>query len=238
VGNPVISTQPVFYLFIAVTILLSLGYLWGRRRNKRIFITAFESMVDVLKPKDQQFTNIGGLSGYHANIIPKKNKYIRRVDATITLLPRQSWLYYPFSRLVRRFDRLFILFTLSPKAVGVLEEGHLIERKYSGFMGAKIDNADSLHQETFEWGGMTFYMYYENDAVKRELEDAKQRLAEPGTLRHLALVPDQDRMWIFMIPRLGTVHGIVSKLNDWFIATVGARVAAEKEAKTQAKSGA
>ena len=232
-GNPAITAQPVFFLFIAATILLSLGYLWGRRRNKRIFLNAFDSMVEVLKPKDQQFINIGGLSGYHANIVPRKNKYIRRVDATITLLPRQSWLYYPFSKLVRRYDRLFMLFTLSPKAVGLLEEGHIIERKYSGFMGASIENEDSLHKEEFEWGGMTFYLYYENERVKRELEDARQRLGEPATLRHLALVPDQDRMWIFLIPRMGTVHRVIETLNNWFIATVGARLSAEKLARAE-----
>lgn len=228
-----VTTQPIFYLFIAATILLSLGYIWGRRRNKRIFLSAFESMVEVLKPKDQQFTNIGGLSGYHANLIPRKNRYIRRVDATITLLPRQSWLYYPFSRLVRKFDRMFMLYSLSPKASGVLEEGHIIERRYSGFMGARIENADSLHKEEIEWGGMQFHRYYESEHVRRELDDAMNRLGEPGPLRHLALVPDQDRMWIFLIPRLGTVHRTVEVLTNWFIATVGARVGAEKEAKAR-----
>ena len=234
-GGPAVTTQPVFYLFIAASILLSLGYIWGRRRNKRIFLSAFESMVDVLKPKDQQFTNIGGLSGYHANIIPRKNRYIRRVDATITLLPRQSWLYYPFSKMVRRYDRMFMLYSLSPKAAGVLEEGHIIEQRYSKFMGASIENADSLHREEIEWGGLTFYLYYESERVKRELEDARSRLGEPSTLRHLALVPDQDRMWIFMIPKRGTVHPVVDTLTNWFIGAVGARVGAEKEAK--ARSG-
>lgn len=232
-GDPGISTQPLFYLFIAASILLSLGYVWGRRKNKRIFLNAFESMVDVLKPKDQQFTNIGGISGYHANLVPRKNKYIRRVDATITLLARQSWLYYPFSRLMRRFDRMFMLFTLSPKAYGVLEEGHIIEQKYSTFLGARIENADALESEELEWGDKQFYLYYANERVKRELEDAKARLGEPGPLRHLALVPSQERMWIFLIPRIGAVHPLVSSLNEWFIATVGQRVAEQKQAKAE-----
>ncbi|MFP4230790.1 MAG: hypothetical protein ACLFRR_02955 [Spirochaetaceae bacterium] len=232
-GETVVTTQPVFYLFIAATILLSLGYLWGRRRNKRIFSSALEAMVQVLKPKDQQFTNIGGLTGYHANLIPRKNKYIRRVDATITLLPRQSWLYYPISKLTRRFDRLFMLFTLSPKAAGILREGHLIEDRYSRLPAAWIENADALGHEELEWDGLRFHLYYADEQVRRELEDARERLGACGPLRHLALVPEQDRMWIFMIPRLGTVHRIVDTLNEWFIATIGARVAAEKEAKAR-----
>jgi len=53
-----ILTQPVFFLFIAFTMLLSLGYLWGKRANKRVFLAAFNDLVDVVKPDDQTFTNI------------------------------------------------------------------------------------------------------------------------------------------------------------------------------------
>jgi hypothetical protein len=40
-------------------------------------------------------------------------------------------------------------------------------------------------------------------------------------------------MWIFMIPRMGTVHRVVETLNNWFIATVGARLSAEKLARAE-----
>ncbi len=87
-NNSDIVNTPIFYLFIAFTILITLGYSWGRRRNKRIYLIAFNGLKELIKPKDQQYTNIGGLTGYHANFIPKKNELMRRVDTTITLLPR------------------------------------------------------------------------------------------------------------------------------------------------------
>ncbi len=219
-----VTSQPVFYLFIGITILLTLGYSWGRRANKRIVIGALDDLQALFKPKDQQFTNIGGLTGYHANFIPLHNRHARRVDATCTLLPRQSWLYYPISRMIRRFDRLYLVFHLAEKAVGTLTEGHLIERRYSAFMGAKVENAAELERESFEWGGLQFELYYEDQVARDALLDVKARLGEPGGLRHVALVPEQDRMFLFMIPVRGTVGKTVGVIFEWFNALVDARL--------------
>ncbi|WP_455382197.1 hypothetical protein [Salinispira pacifica] len=218
-----VTTQPVFYLFIALSVLLSLGYAWGARRNKRILNQAFSDLAEIFKPKDQQFTNIGGLSGYHANFIPHRNRYIRRVDATVTLLPRQSWLYLPISRLIRRFDRLYMVLYLAPEAMGSLKEGHIIEKGYSTFHGAKIENESSLRRETITWGGMTWFLYFADEEIKRALERCMESLGEPGPLRHVALVPEQERMFLFMIPRLGQVKPVVSSVHQWFVQLLGSR---------------
>ena len=213
-----VSNQPVFYLFIALTILLTLGYNWGKRRNRKILTAAFDAITDVLRPKDQTFTNIGGLTGYHANFVPHRDRYIRQVDVTITLLPRQSWLWLPFSRMIRRFDRLFLAFHLSRRAAGTLREGHLIEKFYSTFMGAKIENADSLQMETFQWGSKTFFLYYRNETVKDEMERCRQAIGpDPGPLRHVALVPKRDRLFVFLIPLRGQVRPVVAAVHQWFL---------------------
>ncbi|MFW6337522.1 MAG: hypothetical protein ACOC25_01250 [Alkalispirochaetaceae bacterium] len=215
-GNEQVTTQPIFYLFIAATILLSLGYGWGRRRNRRIFLTAFDDLKAILKPRDQQYTNIGGLSGYHANFLPNKNSVIRRADVTITLLPRQSWLWYPFSFFIRKFDRLFLNFELSKSSFGALKEGHLIEKRYARLAGARIENADSLQSEELTWDGLSFILYFEDEEVKQAFLDCKKRLQQPNTLRHLALVPERQRIFLFMIPRMGTVDAVVRPIYDWF----------------------
>ncbi len=226
-----VADQPVFYLFIAITILLTLGYSWGKRRNRKIIREAFDAITAVLRPKDQTFTNIGGLTGYHANFIPDRNRYIQQVDATMTLLPRQSWLWYPFSRMIRRFDRLFLSFHLARRAAGTLREGHLIEKKYSTFMGAKIENTDSLTMETFQWGNRTFYHYYRNEKVKTEMERCRERIGpDPGPLRHVALVPKRDRMFVFLIPEPGRVKPVVAAIHAWFLDV------AESDAKARGDS--
>lgn len=86
-------------------------------------------------------------------------------------------------------------------------------------------------KETIAWGGKTFYLYYEDADIKRDLDRCMALLGEPGPLRHVALVPEQDRMFLFMIPRLGKVKEIVSPVHQWFIQLVGSRRSAESPAE-------
>ena len=232
-GEVDVTQQPIFYLFIAFTILLTLGYSWGRRGNKRIYLSAFNALVETLRPKDQNFTTIGGQTGYHANLIPKKNSFIRRVDATITLLPRQSWLYLPFSLLTFRYDRLFLMMLFSKKAMGVLSEGHLIEEKYSKFRGPKITNAEQLQKEAFRWGDRDFLLYYADELVKADLLELKDRLKEPKHLRHVAVVPDRDQAFLFMIPKKGYVREAFPIIYKWLNRLIERR-RSEKEASKEA----
>ncbi len=226
--NTEITTSPWFYLLIAASLFLTLTYSWGRRKNKRIFLSAFNGLLAVVNSKDQQFTNIGGIAGYHANIVPKNNTLVRRVDATITLLPRQSLMFLPFSLLIRRFDRLFMIFYLAPDVTGSLAEGHLLEEKYSRFGSAKIDSEEQLQKETFQWGGKTFFMYYSEPWVKKELEKCRSLLGEPQGIRHIAMVPSQDRFWVFMVPRMDTVEGIMAELYPWMVNLLKKRQKAVK----------
>ena len=214
--NKEILNEPLFYLFIAATILLSLGYTWGKRRIKRIYLSAFNDLIDVIKPKNHQFTNIGGLTGYHATFILKKREIIKKVEATLTLLPRQSWLYYPFSLLLHGFDKLYITITLSKKMESPqFSEGHIIEKKYSGFRAPKIENVKLLNKEEITWGNRVFLFYYENEEVKEKLKALMKSLSEPGYLRHIAIVPSEQRLYIFMIPKYRKVKENLTPVFRW-----------------------
>lgn len=216
-ANAEITEQPVFYLFIAASILLSLGYSWGKRRNRSILRGTLDGISEVLKPRDQQYTNIGGLTGYHANFLPGALKLVRRVDLTITLLPRQSWLYMPFSWLTRRFDRLYMSFELNKKARGRLREGHLIERSFEKMRGNRIENSDTLVHREVTWGKRTFHLYGVDDAMIRHLQNLQERLGrDPGRLRHVALVPEQDRYYLFVIPHFEETQRTVAVVSRWF----------------------
>lgn len=211
-----IATQPAFYLLIAGTVLLSLGFVRGRRRNRRILRGSFDALSETLKPRDQQFTNIGGQTGYHANFIPGACRSVRRVDATLTLLPRQSWLYMPFSYLIQHFDRLFLTFFVNKRGRKVLKEGHLIETRFEKMRGNRIDNIDQLQKENLEWEGMNFHLYYMDQAMRDHLLKLKDRLGQPGNFRHAAIVPCEEAAYLFQIPRPQTVGPIVSAFRDWF----------------------
>ncbi len=205
--------QPLFFLFIAFSLFLSLGYYWGRRRNKQIFLSAFHDLVDIVKPDEQKFTNIGGTIGYHANLFVKKKGAVSQVDATITMLPRQSLLYMPISKLIMRHDRLFITIHLNRAPAG---EGHLIEKKYAAFRGPKIKEADKLYREEIKWGNLDFILYYENIKIHGHLAGLMKDLPGPGNLRHVALIPREKKGFVFAIPRMKEVGRDFGPVYRWF----------------------
>ncbi len=213
-----ILTQPVFFLFVAFSFLLTFGYFWGRRHNKEIFLSAFNDLMEVFHPDDQTFTNIGGAIGYHANLyFRKKGAFLSRVDATITMLPRHSWLYFPISKLIKKYDRLFIELYLKTKPA---EECHLIETQYSRFVGAAISGAERFNREVVTWGTCTFLLYYESMETHTRLMRFIDRNPEPGIIRHIAIVPDQKKCFIFMIPLKGQVARYLTPVYRWLPSVV------------------
>jgi hypothetical protein len=210
--------QPIFFLFIGFSVLLTLGYFWGRRSNRRIYRSAFNDLVNVVKPDDRNFTNIGGAIGFHANLfIKKKGTLCSRIDATITLLPRHSWLYLPISKLLRKYDRLFItLYMKKPPS----EEAHMIERKYSKFMGSKIENAHLMHHETVKWENLDFHLYYHSSEMREKMRSFMRANPAPGVIRHIALVPEQKKGFIFMIPKKEQVARYFAPIYQWLPSVV------------------
>lgn len=207
-----IITQPVFFLFVAFSFLLTCGYFWGRRSNRKIFLSAFNDLLQVFSPADQKFTNIGGAIGYHANLyIRKKGAFLSRVDVTITMLPRHALLYLPISKLIRKYDRLFMELYIKDKP---REECHLIEAGYSRFAGAKISD-QHLQKESVNWGKYKFYLFYESSRTKQGFVDFMHSNPEPGIIRHIAIVPDQKKCFIFMIPKKGEVARYLLPVYKW-----------------------
>jgi len=207
-----IARQPLFYLFVAFSALLSFGYFWGKRVNERLFRTVFEELVAVVRPVDQTFTNIGGLIGYHASLTMPKKGAIEAVNATITFLPRHSWLWMPISKLIRKYDRLFITLHLRQTPIA---EGHLIEAAYARFRGPKITNAASLNHERVVWGNLDFLLYHGSNRIRDRLRSFVADHPDPGTLRHIAIVPEQKKCFIFMIPLKGQVARSLSPVYQW-----------------------
>jgi hypothetical protein len=207
-----LARQPIFYLFIAFSALLSFGYFWGKRVNERLYRSAFEELVAVVKPIDQTFKNIGGLIGYHASLAMPKKGAVEAVEATITFLPRHSWLWMPFSKLIRKYDRLFITLKLRQTPVA---EGHLIETKYARFRGPKITNVANLKHEEIAWGAHQFILHHGSNRIRDRLRSFVAANPDPGTLRHIAIVPEQNKCFIFMIPIKGQVARSLSPVYQW-----------------------
>jgi hypothetical protein len=213
-----IITQPVFFLFVAFSLVLTWGYFRGKRRNKDLYVSAFEDLVRIFKPDDQKFTNIGGAIGSHANLyIRKKKSFLSQVDATITMLPRHSLLYLPISKLIRKCDRLFLELHLKNQPA---EEWHLLEKGYARFSRIRIANLDKLEAETVNWGGYDFDLLSGSEPMRQKLLDFLAKNPDPGGIRHIALVPEQKKCFVFMIPWKGEVASPLQAVYSWLPSLV------------------
>lgn len=206
--------KPIFYLFIAFSFLLTLGYYWGSRWNKKIYLHAFNSLSNIINPKDQTFTRIGGMTGYHANIIPKINSFIKVINSTILLLPRHAWLYLPFSLLFAQNDKFYINIEFKSKKFN-LKEGHIINKAYHRFKCPKITNEQKLKKENFTWDGKEYLIFYEDIKSKNLLLNITKQIKNPDIIKHVAIVPDNDRIYLYLIPKYNKIFEPLKILYSW-----------------------
>ena len=209
------ATVSVIIVIIAVTVFIVFSFHSGKRKNKEISTTIFHELVKVFKPDDKNFTNIGGAVGHHGTFSFKERGSVSRIDVTLTLLPRQAPLYMPVSKFLMRYDRLFISVYMRYPPPG---EGHIIERGYTGFRGPEITNIARLRQTEFKWGDLEFFLYYEQDRMIDQFKTLIESLKDPGPIRHIAIVPDQRRGYIFMGLQQGSIEAHLAPVYDWFFS--------------------
>jgi hypothetical protein len=202
----------VLLVIIAISVFIAFSFHSGRRKNKEICTAVFKELVKVFKPDDQTFTNIGGAVGHHGTFSFKERGSVSRIDVTLTLLPRQAPLYMPISKFLMKYDRLFISVYMRYPPPG---EGHIIERVYTGFRGPVITNISRLRQKEFKWGDLAFFLYYEQDRMIDHFKKLIETLPVPGPIRHIAVVPDQRKGYIFMGLQQETIEASLEPVYDW-----------------------
>jgi len=208
-GNATVS---VLIVIIAVSAFIVFSFHSGKRKNKEICTTTFNEVIKVFKPDDQTFTNIGGVVGHHGTFSFKERGPVSRIDVTLTLLPRQAPLYMPISKFFMRNDRLFISVYMRYSPPG---EGHIIEKGYTGFRGPEITNISRLHQGQFQWGDLAFFLYYEQDRMIDYFKELIESLPNPGPIRHIAIVPDQRKGYIFMGLQQEPIETYLAAVYGW-----------------------
>jgi hypothetical protein len=199
-------------LIFGLSALIGIGFHRGKKKNNAIYLSAFSQLVDIFKPHDQTFIDIGGLVGHHASFTIEQRGGIYKIDATITLLPRHAPLYMPISRRLMRSDRLFVTFYTRASPPG---EGHLIEASYDGFRGHEITHASWLTREKIAWGAHEYYLYYDRITMAKPLKRLIDEHPDPGAVKHIALLPGQKKGFVFMIPSEGAVGRQIEPVFRW-----------------------
>jgi hypothetical protein len=214
-GHEQASQHPVFFVLALISAVLTIGFFWGNRQNKQLFLAIFEELAAVIKPEHKEYGNLGGTKEYYTDFTLQKESPLARIDARFTFLPRHLWPYLPIALLIDKHDRLLIALHFKKK---LSDEGHIIEVGYAEARTAKIANRDQFNKVFVKWGKYDYNMYYKNKKTHERFKELIDKIDDPGVIRHIALIPDQKKCFIFMIPRKGQVAKDLAPVYQWMLS--------------------
>ncbi len=179
-------------LLLAVSLIISIIYYFGYRKNVKIIKSIAIALEDALKPKDKLYTYLGGVLGFS---VEYKVDGVKKVLANLRLIPRQSVLYLPFMFITSGKDNLQLLFyTKKPLRC----EFHLVRKSPLNLTKPKIYNRDKLKKEPFVLKDTKFDMLYESENYDRKfIQIAK--LLPIKYFNHLAITTDNNIIYVQLL---------------------------------------
>ncbi len=179
-------------IFIAISLIITVVYYIGYRKNVKIMKEIAETLEDALKPKDKLYTYLGGVLGFS---VEYKVEGFKKIIANLRLIPRQSALYLPFMFLTSGKDNLQVLFyTKRPLKC----EFHLVRKSIFNLTKPKIYNRDKLQNDSFEMGKAKFEMLYENKNYDKKLLQLV-KLIPIEYFNHLAVTTENNIIYIQLL---------------------------------------
>ncbi|RLF85545.1 hypothetical protein DRN34_04445, partial [Thermococci archaeon] len=127
---------------------------------------------------------------------------IDKFEYTLTLLPRQSILYFPISKLINRHDKIY--FVVRPYTT-VRREAHLIQKGYYRFR-PKIEDEELLQREIIEANGKQYEALFEKRRDIEMLKEFLQGFSKIENVKHISLTPKTNVLYIFMKPEIETIE--------------------------------
>jgi len=189
------SQGEIILLILVFGGVVSLQFFQGRKLNvilMRYYIRGFE---ENLKPKDQLYTYIGGYVGFKVQY-ELEDEFVKQVQMSLTLLPRQSLLYFPISLITRKHDRLYILLRLKQK-LGY--DAHIIKKNFY-FPGPQLDNIETYKKEIATYDNNKFYIFYKNKDDINSLEKLIKRSMNFNSIRHIGYTRETNVIFLLLKP--------------------------------------
>jgi hypothetical protein len=214
-GSDPFTQQPVFFVLALISAVLTVGYYWGNRINRKRFEAAFAELIEMIKPEKQEYGNIGGTREFYCDFSLRKGTPLERIDAKFTFLPRHLWPYLPIALLIDKYDGLLIALHFKEK---LRDEGHIIEADYAKLRKAKILNIDQLQKAVIKWGKIEHYIYYRNKKTYDRLKELIDSIDDPGVVKHIALLPGQKKCFVFLVPQKGRIVKDLAPIYQWLLA--------------------
>ena len=178
-------------LFIGVSVVISLVYIAGYKKNIKIMKKMAETLEETFQPKDKLYTYLGGVLGFIAEY---QVDGFEKVSITLRLIPRQSALYLPFMFVTSGKDSLQIMFyTKKP----VVSEFHLIKESFLKMTKPKVYNRSKLKSERIEIEGTKYEMLTENLKYKKFIEFVP--IFNKRQFNHLAITKEKSIVYVNLL---------------------------------------
>lgn len=198
---------------IVLAVVATAQHFIGTKQNRVISSRMAGGVEKALHPTMTNYVNIGGTIGHNFTFAlraPWTN-----AKGTITLSPRQSLLYLPFSRLIGIRDRFFLNLFTKKKLRG---EAHIIDSHY--LKKARIEGIEKMERREIGAGGRRFILLWRGSDLSDELSKVLAALPDPGRLHHFCSFADNKTFFIYLSPREGQVQedleAILPRLSLFF----------------------
>ncbi len=203
----------LFAILVLFAGVATLQFFYGRKLNILLMRNVVEELEEVIKPQDQLYTWLGGYVGFKAEY-RIDNPDINSIEVTLTLLPRQSILYLPISKLTLKDDRLFFVLKCRHAVKG---DVHAVKKGIYKFT-KPIDNLFEYRTETASIDGEEFVVYYRRkEDFERILKHMKDLPVQE--VKHISVTPSTKVIYAFITPKRGVVGkvfpGIVEIAKDF-----------------------
>ena len=159
-----------FIVIIALAIAMPVVFFKGNNENVRRMKVISQQLESLLKPKDKVYELLGTSVGFRAIYTINRN-CLGKAEALLILLPRQSLIYYPISKLTTKHDTLLIKLEITGK---LNLQPFAIERKVNACNELKLNsNKISINNIDYYYCGINHSLLDNMLNVLRILKNIK-----------------------------------------------------------------
>jgi hypothetical protein len=197
--------EPWILPLIVLALITTAGYFWGRKKNRWIGAWIARECQAALRPSDTNYVNIGGSIGYHFTY--RLAPPLTEAKGSFALLPRQSILYLPLSRLIRGHDRFYLqLYTDQP----MRGEAHILREDYYEKDPDRISGADRMRRERVVAGDRAYVLLWMHAGLDRRLKRLLDRLGDGrADLLHFCAYPGNRNFYFYVSPVRGRLERLL-----------------------------
>ncbi len=205
-----ISSLDLFLVICALAAIAVLQFFKGRRHNLVLLKIAAETLEKVFNPIDKVYRIVGIYVGFQA-VYWLRDKHVDHAEATVLLLPRYSAFYYPISKALNRFDKLFITFWYPKKTV--FDEIHVVRHgAYRRSLRKVIKDLEHMTVSETVVKGVRFVIASRGRSSQlKKVVKFLEELSDPSKILHVALVPQNNSIYLYAVYDPKMIEELASK---------------------------